>query len=416
MFKFQSVRVAKSLFAFSINTLFFAAFACISSMLLRFLFDCHWYFSIRCARDIGWFWNTFFSSDPWFKLCAIAPPTIFATSLLIAAATYLSRPKTFMRSNTHNFLLQDFKGFRFLICVISTLVVIFSSAVTCYVGVRYWRYAVLDTAYGLDYLGFYELGERVHSLARNGKYSLLANSIGNEGHDADRQEISTGRINNAVAAIYGARSPQMAWRLQIFARHVYQNFDDRFLAFKSYKQAVDIFQSNGDTQDAILSIGEAASIAAEISLIQEAQHMIDFGLSLNLSPTERRELAEFLLYTAREMKDRERTSRLEALLEAPVAISKAKPIKAIYQNSVDPFWPIGLGAICIIFILYRGKRHYLHRARRHWLAQLHINEVQLDNLPATIALYERLIAWHMFKRQYDEADRFSRAMLLAAER
>lgn len=371
------------------------------------------YFAFDCNSDIGDF-ASHFSQSP-----AIETALLFTPILILGNLIYWQNRSSHGSSiakTLRRYLFKDFISYRIgltLVCISTIFLAIQTLSIT---GEMAWRYTILNAAQTLDRLGFYELGEYIQSFQRSEDGCCLATSTGFIGHGSDRKEIDSGRLNNTVARIYGPRSIQMARRYQSLAAHFNCNFEDYKNEVENDIKAMDIYLSLGKPFQAAKSMAYASYGLCVGGEVERAKEMVHRGLELPLSITERSKIAYLMYATAFSLKD----SRLLALLDS-LRISGANALttsghphlsKEDLSTHYSALFAMVLGGM---FLIHHCKQRYLHRARRHWLAQVHINEAQLDNLPATIALYERLIAWHIFKRQYDEADRFSRAMLLAVE-
>lgn len=85
-------------------------------------------------------------------------------------------------------------------------------------------YASHDLAHLIDGFGNYELGERVFSLRTEDDLGrTLASTCGSyNGHDRDKKEVESERLNKCVAVVYGSQSLQMANRYGILAGHLKQ--------------------------------------------------------------------------------------------------------------------------------------------------------------------------------------------------
>lgn len=371
------------------------------------------YFAFDCNSDPGTF-AFHFTRSPAMETALLFTPILILGSMIYwqnrsSRGSAIAKP-------LRRYLFRDFISYRIgltLVCISTIFLAIQTLSIT---GEMAWLYTILNAAQTLDRLGFYELGEYIQSFQRSEDGCCLATSTGFIGHGSDRKEIDSGRLNNTVARIYGPRSIQMARRYQSLAAHLYINFEDYKNEVENYIKAIDIYLSLDRPFAAARCMAFASFGLYSCGQIERAKEMVHRGLELPLSITERSEVADLMYATAFSLKD----SRLLALIDS-VRISDTDALTTsghLHLTTEDLVTHYGLLFAMVlggVFVIHNCKIHYLHRARRHWLAQLHINEVQLDNLPETIALYERLIAWHMFRRQYDEADRFSRAMLLAAE-
>lgn len=107
-------------------------------------------------------------------------------------------------------------------------------------------YGLKDLAYTLDGAGAYELGEQVFSFSANGGGMSLASSCGRTGHDSDRFEIESGRLNQTVAKIYGEHSAEMGRRQAVLANHLESNFDDLTGSEKARKESINIYDELGN--------------------------------------------------------------------------------------------------------------------------------------------------------------------------
>lgn len=371
------------------------------------------YFAIDCGSDLGFF-AYHFTRSPAMETALLLSPLLILGSLIY----WQSRmsPSFPVAKSLRRYLFKDFLSYRIglsLVCISVISLAIQSLSVT---GEIARRCTILNAAQVLDRLGFYEIGEFIQSFQRSEDGCCLATSTGFIGHDSDRREIDSGRLNNTVARLYGPCSIQMARRHQSLAAHLYINFKDYKNDFENNIKAMDIYLSLGKPFKAARCMAFASYSLFASGEIKRAKDMVHRGLELPLSATERSRIADLMYPTAFSLKDSRLLTHLKSLnISKAGALTRSKHLHLTTEDLVIYYGSILAMVLGGMFLIHHGKRHYLNRARRHWLAQLHINEVQLGNLPATIALYERLIAWHLFKRQYREADQYSRAMLQAAE-
>ena len=378
-----------------------------------FLHQSFWDFAIDCNSDLRFF-AYHFARSPAMETALLISPLLILGSLIYwqnRSSNGFLTAKSLSR-----YLFKDFLSYRiglFLVCISVIFLAIQSLPIT---GKMALRYTILNAAQVLDRMGFYEIGEFIQSFQRSEDGCCLATSTGFIGHGSDRREIDSGRLNNTVARIYGPRSIQMARRYQSLAAHLFINFEDYKNEIENYIKAIDIYLSLGKPFEAARCMAFASYGLFANGEIERAKDMVHRGLELPLSATERSQIADLMYPTAFSLKNSRLLAHLKSLsISKAGVLSRSEHLLLTTEDLVTYYGSILAMVLGGMFFIHHGKRHYLNRARRHWLAQLHISEAQIDNLPSTIALYERLIAWHIFKRQYREADQYSRAMLQAAE-
>jgi hypothetical protein len=140
------------------------------------------------------------------------------------------------------------------------------------------HYGIRDLAHAIDGLGFYEQGEYIYSLTRDYGGTTLASTCGIDGHDTDRQELQSDRLNRTVAGIYGPDSVQMANRFRILAGRCNLNFEDSLMAEKYRQKAISIYERLDRQFDCAENLGLLAFEQAENGHISEARSSINESL------------------------------------------------------------------------------------------------------------------------------------------
>jgi hypothetical protein len=141
-----------------------------------------------------------------------------------------------------------------------------------------WTMGIRDLAYALDGVGFYELGEQIYGLTSDAKGTTLASTCGIVGHDSDKKELESGRLNKKVEALYGPMSLQMANRYSTLGNHYFLNFEDNSASQKCRMNAVRIYRQLDRRVECAQQLSFAAYCQAETGCSDAARKSINEAL------------------------------------------------------------------------------------------------------------------------------------------
>lgn|GEM_PF-2017216 len=271
------------------------------------------------------------------------------------------------------------------------------------------HYGLRDTAYILDGLGQYEIGEQIFSLTTEGCGITLASTCGFSGHDADRAEVANERLNNTVARIYGENSIELAHRLQTQAGRIVNNFEDYSLAIQTRTRAIAIFKRAGRLDRCADNFGFLAYDLQASGNIAEAKRTISEALkyanSSQTSLEERKEVLSSLYSAVYSMGDQKLAEEILSVTGGEMVL----PTPLNVDNSDSILFVCGLlfTALTVLATTINLKGHPNDRLTNRWVRELQNSPT--DELRA--ASLRRLINLEMFRRNLPAADEYSKQLL-----
>ena len=158
-----------------------------------------------------------------------------------------------------------------------------------------WTLGIRDLAYAADGICFYELGEQIYGLTSDGKGTTLASTCGLVGHDSDKKELESGRLNKKVEALYGPMSLQMAKRYNMVGNHYYLNFEDNSASEKCRMNAIRIYRQLDRRVECAQQLSFAAYCQAEAGCRDAAQRSINEALDMLQTSTPTQEERSLIL-------------------------------------------------------------------------------------------------------------------------
>ncbi len=142
-------------------------------------------------------------------------------------------------------------------------------------------YASHDIAHVIDGFGAYELGEHVFSLRADDDLGrTLASTCGSyNGHDYDKQELKSERLNRCVAELYGPQSRQMANRYAILAGHL-SKMEQFAESSKFRSQAIQLYKQLNKPHLIVQNLGFLAFNQVELGDKTGAKTAIDEAIEI----------------------------------------------------------------------------------------------------------------------------------------